>query len=309
MAFIILFLSNRQLTTPELQGPVNILHVLGDFLLAASFGQCRFCIYHLPTSTIQHITTVANVRDAILIADHLGVDVGGTINVNVVYAMDNNQVAVGALRESGLHNIKSTLLPQPYGLSIDGDGAIYAANWNGGVYRSCDGALTWHLYLSPDDSKLCWRIVCVKPPADKGANGQNSLASSMASFLWIQTYDILQLVQVSCSSGCSQNKPKASVMIAARDITNDETVNVGSIAYDGQDCVFVSDRRRKCVMLYSSLGVYRGDLIGTSGGLENPWAIAFNAAQSVLFVGDTSGCVNAFKLNSKQRPVFELSMV
>ena len=284
----LIYACNRQLNAQCLEGPVSILSLHGENILLGTSGTNQLYLYCCDGGSFHTITTLSKVRDAVLIRDQI-----------IIYTTDTNKITRYIFQSKINYECKVESVLQPCGISVDGDGGLYVADWNNGIFYSHDDGITWTEFISSSDVSNCWRATYAKYSRELQVSVDGT--ANKQGILWTQQYDLVYISHVMTK----QNELKATCL-SASNVINTDNINVGSVIHAKDDYVFVSDRQNKQVHQFLMNGEHQGIILHPNECQDYPWSLAFDSCQSLLYVGDNKGKVNIFKLAEKSRFSYQL---
>ena len=258
---------------------VNILSVYEDKLLVGCGDDGFSCSQlFIVSSEGYNLATISSYNEEALL------DATWTPLGNIVYTTWLKKVIV--VTESGNIIIKHThfIAPQCLSVSDDATSIIYLAGREIGVYQSTNDGWSWSIAFNSTEG-MCsgiWQVIKVN--TDHGGDFW-TIGSDNASINHLCVYSaghafgstVMRNINATTSSG------KRIVMKNSK------------LAYDGNMNIFVSDSQ-KFIHLFAVTGDYRRQLLSSEHLQEAPFSLALSRDNTLLYVGQSDGFVEVFKL-------------
>ena len=252
---------------------VDILSVFSDKLLVSrrNFLPVLF-IYSREGNCLTSFTTKGN--DQLL-------DAAWTPQGNIVYTTVSQKEVV-VISEPGKVIISHTQMKEPQLLSISKDNIIYLADFYTGVYQSTDGCFNWTLVFKPIDGWHCSQVIKVT----RDHSDDFWTLGSNADRWRLHVYSV--------------DRRRSDGNVTWRDLSylikGPFLFLDSSLLYDGNMNIFLSDYDNRAVHVLLVNGQYYCQLISSHHIKYAPHRLAVDKERQLLYVGQTTGIVEVFKL-------------
>ena len=259
---------------------VDTLSLYNDTLLLSRREFCALLIYSREGRQLSTITVTTNSTGLLN-------DATWTPRGNIVYTTQANDVVV--MSGSGRIIITHSQISAPMFLSVSNDDIIYLADRKTGVYQSKDDGITWNLVFKSLDGWHCEQVIKV--------------TSDCCDDFWTlesKMYDRYYPVHIHVYSG---DKARSGGNVTCRDIsvltTDGKHLDLspyGSLSYDGNMYVFVSEFEDKAVHVFSVTGQYQYQLLSARHLYASPCRLFVDRERHLMYAGLLSGVVGVYEL-------------
>jgi hypothetical protein len=253
---------------------LNVLSVSSEGQLLVSLWDDRQL--HVYSADYSHVTSIT-IFDSDSVYDAVWTSRG-----NIVCTARRSNIVVTILRSSDV--MRQTNLLQPGYLSISADDVIYLISDHTSVFQSKDDGLTWnHLFNVSDDCK-CWQVVKVS-------------TDNNTDILWAVEYPFrdwrLSVYTVDKRRAVGDRVTRRNVTVPSH-VTVD--FSNSRLAYDDHKSIFVTERGKKAVHVWSVSGQYVYQLVSPQQLILSPWRVAVDTQRHVMYVGHEKGTVSVYNL-------------
>ena len=253
---------------------IDILSVFSDKLLVSrrKFLPVLFT-YSREGNCLTNFTTKGN--DQLL-------DAAWTPQGNIVYTTVSQKEVV-VISEPGKVIISHTQMKEPQLLSISNDNIIYLADFHTGVYQSTNNYVNWTLVFKPIDGWHCYQVIKV---TRDHSDDFWTLGSNNANEWHLRVYSV--------------DRRRSDGNLTWRNII-DSTIGQlylldGSLAYDGNMNIFLSDYDNRAVHVFLVNGQYHCRLLSSHHIKYVQHRLAVDKKRQLLYVGQPLGAMEVFKL-------------
>ena len=256
---------------------VDILSVFNDKLLVGSQGYSQLFIY----SREGRYVSTFNIDD-----NGPVIDATWTPRGNIVYATYNDKLVV--MSELGKVSTTQTHLKSIQKLHVSSDDIIYLTtiDWgiSQGVYQSTDDGVSWSLVFNITDEFL-FRKDLIK------------VATDHVDEFWILNRFDNYFLSVYCKDKrrSDGNVTRRIITAPLINVEHDDLLN-GTLSYDGNMNIFLSDMHNKAVHVLLTNGQYHRQLLSSHQIKANPCILVVDKERQLLYIGESKGLVEVFKL-------------
>ena len=224
------------------------------------------------------LSTIETANDGALL------DATWTPQGNIVYTTWPKKVVV--VTESGNIVIKHTHFAAPLCLSVSDDDIpiIYLADTEKGVYKSKDNGWNWSLVFNSTEeiNAVIWQAIKVN--------------TNHGSDFWTVGWDDESINRLRIYNvGDVFGKTVIRNINATTKSGHRIVVESSKLAHDGNVNIFVSDTS-KFIHLFAVTGDYRRQLLWYEHLQSAPFGLAIDKYRQLLYVGQSDGLVEVFKL-------------
>ena len=200
---------------------------------------------------------------------------------NIAYTTFRSKRVV-VITETGIA-ITQYQMTQPIRLSVSYDDIIYLADFLTGVYQSTDDGVSWSLVFNLTDDAYLLRAV----------KAETALCYDFWTIVWYKGFCYLR-VYCKQKGAINANITWKNIQIPLIDGKTIDLTN-GSLLFDGNSNIFLSDRCNKIVHLYSLNGQYSHQLLSAEHMQSAPTTLAVDRAGR-LYIGQERNSICVFNL-------------
>ena len=249
---------------------IQILSLFDDKLLVGHTQSSLLFIYKCNGS---HHTLLSTVQVNAMLLHAMWTPRG-----NIIYIADE----VVTVTDSDKDLVSTTRFSSPLYLSVFNNESIYIADHNIGIFQSIDEGITWDHFFKQNDAWIIYQ------------------AFRTTNYLW--TWQMLQGREARLCVYIWDDQLNFDNIMPSQTInnvsgSNDITFHPGSLLVIDNINILYSDKSQSNLNLFSASGHYQRKLLILKHVKNESWSLAIDKEGLLLYVGQTNGVVEVFKLN------------
>ena len=251
------------------------MSVFGELVLLSTASRTQLFIYNLQAKNLSHkINCNQSIRNA-----------AWTPGGNIVYiTLYGGKIML--VTKSGSHIVShGTPFRVPNDISVSSDKVIYVADQlSSSIFQSKDDGISWQFVFSCKSGQ-CARVVKV---INTDHREDYWTLETKSAVYQIRVYTI--------------DKNHTNTLVTWRDIslptTDGKSIDLfhSHLSCDDFSNIFLNDYTNKVIHLWSSNGLYNGQLMPANQMKLGPRTLTVHARSHLLYVGQDNGTVAVFKL-------------
>ena len=202
---------------------------------------------------------------------------------NIIYITQQSKKVV-VMSVSGIVNTTHSRMPKPRYLSVSNDANMYLADEETGVYWSTNDGISWSIVFKPTDEWHCLQVMKVSTDHN---DDFWTLVTNKTNY-YRRVYSLER-------GRVDGNVTWKNINVAIKDCIDISLTQQG-LFHDGNMNFFITDPKSKAIHVWSAIGRHQCELLSSQHIRRLPTTLAVDKERQLLYVGQTQGVVQVFKL-------------